>query len=256
MAGAEAGTPDPNADGGGASTGTPTAGQDDGGDAFVRVSKGELKSWKEKAEEANTTKRTLAEREDELATLRARVSAASAPTDPMAAWVADMQERSQYDPGARDALNVLQISAEQKLESALTKEMVKNAVTPAEWDAVERMVKESGYRISVAEARKRARGLNADEQEAELAKLRDENKRMKEALEGGGKGPAAVSGAASTPAAAVSGERATTIAKSQYNAILTRGMAGNATPEERARALQLRSDLEASPPRAVLDWNA
>lgn len=246
MSDPKSGTPDPNqqtANG----AGTAGGGQDGGEAASAKpVDPALAMAWKQKAEDYNRLQDAYeAERKarEQLEQAQAGQYQRMPQQDEQASEVLAKLQRDAAagDYLAQSTLYTLQATQVTAYQSRLALDL---AVVPeALRETVRNIVEQSGYRVSVAEARKQAedvaRGKQYGDLEQRMAALEAENKRLKEASEARGRtvSTAVVPAAAPEPGSF-------DLAGSEYRAALTRG-----GPE----AIALRRAVDAGQKR--VDWS-
>lgn len=181
-------------------------------------------AWKAKAERVNEAERRLAEAEARLAAAQQAQYAQAQAADPMAQMVAEYRERAAYgDKDAQGWLTAMTLTATQQAENQLTNEMVKGGIPSDKWDVVQGLVRQSGYRMSVAQALQLARGSEvpdlAKQLEAERKKTADLEKALNARTVGGG---SPGNPATTTPAAMSVGD-VPEMTPEEYAAALARG---------------------------------
>ena len=200
-------------------------------------------AWKEKAERYNALD---AEREE----LRRRLEEAERRAygqqqqDPRVQQLAELQQRAAYDPDAQRELALWQMQAQALAENQLTQALYAEAVPPKLAGRVADIVRQSGYRTTVAEAlamvsppenpevasRLKSMQEQLEKAQAELAAARKRQASAGPAWAGGGGG-----GGGAPPGAP-------TMTASEYAAALAEGG---------KRAADVRADMAANRLRLV-----
>jgi hypothetical protein len=157
--------------------------------------------------------------EERIAELENRFAAASAPpVDPRLAMIADLQQRAAFDPNAQATLEIMRDQTVTQLENKLLNEIISLGVPREQMPFVQQLVRQSDYRMNVADAARMARGTAMDSVEAQNKKLAEELERTKKELE------SARTRVPNTALAAVTVDpNAGTVSASTYNSVLAKG---------------------------------
>jgi hypothetical protein len=176
----------------------------------------------------------LQESQAQLQELARRAYGGQAATDPRAELIAKLQEQAQYDPVAAATLMNMQDSVVSKAENWLKDQLLDNEVPKAKRDGVASLIRASGYQMSIQDALSKVTDPESRTLADQLAELRKENDRLKNAK------PNGASPAATVSANTDSGEgRTESIKHADYLAALQRAQSPDASDEEKARARSL-----------------
>lgn len=237
---AEPVTGTPNATPEGAAGGTPAAGGDDGKGGRTPTAD-DLKALAKTHEDNLVKERAkVADLEAKVnALLTQRATATAPPADPV---LEGLQSRASYDENAAAILNLTDRLAQQAQVADLNTQVLEAiyaaGVPPERVSAVKQFIANSGYKMSVKDADRLARGLSMDKVESEKSELAKENERLKKELEAA---KTRVPNMAMTPAVPVVDAAAEAIPASTYNAVLDRG-------GPQARALMERTKIPKGQP--------
>lgn len=219
----EAGTP-PTETPGSESAGTGATAADGSEQAGKPVDPALAMAWKAKAERVNEVERRLAEAEAKLEAQRQAQYAQQAQADPMAQMVQQLRERAQYgDTDAQSQLALMTMTATQQAEGLLMKEMVKRGIPADKWDAVEGLVRQSGYRMSVDHALTLARGSEVPDLAKQLEAERKKREELERVLNQRTVGGGSPGNPATTTPAAMSASDVPEMTVEEYTATLQRG---------------------------------
>lgn len=110
-------------------------------------------AWKEKAERVNAAEQERDELRRRLEEAERRSYGQAQPVqDPRVQQLAELQQRAAYDPDAQRELALWQMQAQALAENQLTQALYAEAVPPKLAGRVADIVRQSGYRTSVADA--------------------------------------------------------------------------------------------------------
>jgi hypothetical protein len=157
--------------------------------------------------------------EERIAELENRFAAASAPpVDPRMARIAELQQRAPFDTDAQGELDLIREQTVTQLENKLLQEVILQGIPREQIPFVQQLVRQSDYRMNVADAARMARGTAMDSVEAQNKKLAEELERTKKELE------SARTRVPNTALTAVTVDPdAGTVAASAYNSVLAKG---------------------------------
>lgn len=139
-----------------------------------------LKNREEKLAVEQAEKAALAAR---LQDLEQRVMGRYQNADPLTASFQTLTNDAQFgDERAQATLEVGKLAARAELNTNLTKAMVKAKVSAEDWDEVEGLIVQSGYRMTVEQAKERAKSVTT-KVVSERDKLQKELEQTKKELE-------------------------------------------------------------------------
>lgn len=146
------------------------------------------------------------------------------PQNPLAETVTALSERARFgDVDATAQLQVLGTVAAQQAELNLRDAMDDADVPKNLRGTVKALVRQSGYRMDVPTATELARGKEAPVLQNELDRVREENRKLREAIDGKGANGSPPKVSMSTPAAATEAQFAEEMTVEEYQAIMAQG---------------------------------
>lgn len=191
-----------------------------------------VEGWKNTVHEVREENKGLKE---QIESLTQRFAAATAPPsqmDPLSARVAELLQRKALgDTSVEGELFSIGESVRRRSEDALNDALDEAALSGPMKKKVRDLVRTANYQMSVPQALERLRDPDKESLATEVETLRRENEQLKAS-------PPTVSVAMRPAGARMTPEN--TIAGSEYRAVLQRGRADDATPEEREAAANLR----------------
>lgn len=192
--------------------------------------------WKGAAEEKNRLKDELAaERAKSEQLARLAYGGGQQATDPAAEAYNQALAQAEFDPVARLTVLNTQRTVKAEAESWLARQLLD--VPASKREQVEELIRGQGYRIGADRALEMLTDPDSKAFAQQMADLKAENERLKNAK------PNGVSPASATPAnaSADDGRTQETIKMSEYNSALLRASAEDATEadKDRARALKV-----------------